>query len=365
MPSVVGIDASRFATAQRTGTEHYSRELLCAMAGLGPLPFKTRLYANVADPGELASVAELGDIRPIPFPRFWTHGRLSIEMLRHRPDLLFVPSHVVPVAHPRSVVTIHDLGYLHVPEAHPDRQRRMLDLATRWNARQHHVIAISESTKQDLVERYHVPEEKITVVYHGVSERFRPASPDQISALRRRYALPENFVLALGTIQPRKNLVRLAQAVAKLDGVALVTVGKRGWMADDVVEGIRKALPAPGQWIEPGYLGDAELPALLTAASAVALVATYEGFGMPVFEAMACGTPVVISNTPALVEIAGGAAFVARADDVSAIETQLAHALDGGSETAALIRAGLDRASSFTWNRSAQQTVDVLCAALG
>ncbi|HQY32053.1 MAG TPA: glycosyltransferase family 1 protein, partial [Thermomicrobiales bacterium] len=310
MRSVVGIDASRYAIQQRTGTETYSFELINALAALPELPFDVRLYANTTPADGWQGVARLGTPREIPFPRFWTHARLSSEMVRHPPDMLFVPSHVVPLIHPPSVVTIHDLGYLHEPAAHPARQRLMLDWTTRWNARSQHIIAISETTRRDLVERYSVPNDRITVVAHGVSSRFAPVSPDNSQQIRSRYGLPETFVLALGTIQPRKNLVRLAKAVAELDGVALVTVGRRGWMAGGVCSEIQRILPQAGQWVEPGYVPLADLPALLSAASVVAMVSTYEGFGLPVLEAMACATPVVISDTPALVEVAGGAARI-------------------------------------------------------
>jgi glycosyltransferase involved in cell wall biosynthesis len=364
MKSILGIDASRYSVAQRTGTETYSRELLNAFAATPDLPFDLRFYANTSDPSALAALAGSGQIRPIPFPRFWTHARLSIEMLRHRPDLLFVPSHVVPLIHPRSVVTVHDLGYLHEPDAHPDSQRRMLDLTTRWNAKVAGIIAISETTKRDLVERYRLDPHRITVVYHGVAPQFAPASESHIARVRDAYQLPQSFVLALGTIQPRKNLIRLAQAVAGLDGVALVTAGRRGWMANDVVNGITAALPNPGQWIETGYIPSPDLPALISAAGCVAMVSTYEGFGLPILEAMACATPVVISDTPALVEIAGGAARIAPALDPVAIALKLTSALGLDRTTDSLVRAGRARAMSFTWTRSARETIAVLEKAL-
>src|SRR6476646_6409451 len=130
---VIGIDASRAFDAERTGTETYSFQLIRALAQRSH-DWRYFAYVNsrVVEFSELSSSME---VKTIPFPRFWTHGRLSFEMVRHPPDVLFVPAHVIPLIHPTSVVTIHDLGYLHVPDAHPPRQRRMLDLTTRWNAR--------------------------------------------------------------------------------------------------------------------------------------------------------------------------------------------------------------------------------------
>jgi glycosyltransferase involved in cell wall biosynthesis len=360
---IVGIDASRYPGEIRTGTETYSRELLDAMAGLGDLPFQVRSYVNQCDSEAIARLSRLGDVCSLPFPRFWTHGRLSFEMLRHRPDLLFVPSHVIPFAHPPSVVTVHDLGYLHEPDAHPPRQRRMLDLTTRWNARvAAHVIAISETTRADLIRQYNTPADKITVIHHGVSDRFTPAAPYEQARVRTRYRLPDRFVLAVGTIQPRKNLARLAQAVASLQGefpgLTLAVAGKRGWMADSVIADIRGALPS-SLFHELGYVPLTDIPALYSAASVTALVSTYEGFGLPALEALACGSPLVISDTPALVEIAGKAARIAQATSIEDIAGCIGATLDE-PQPERRERRGIAHAASFTWPDSARRTVRVL-----
>ena len=360
---VVGLDASRYPGEIRTGTETYSRELLDAMAGLGDLPFQVRSYVDQSDSESFARLSQLGSVRSLPFPRFWTHGRLSFEMLRHRPDLLFVPSHVIPLVHPRSVVTIHDLGYLHEPGAHPDRQRRMLDLTTRWNARvSDHIIAISDTTKTDLIRHYGTPAEKITVIHHGVSDRFAPAGPDERARVGSRYRLPAQFVLAVGTIQPRKNLARLAQAVARLHGefpeLALVVAGKRGWMADSVLADISAILP-PDLVHELGYVPLSDIPALYSTASVTALVSTYEGFGLPALEALSCGSPLVVSDTPALVEVAGAVARIANATSVEVIAEGISASLTE-TDREGRRRRGQQHAASFTWSETARRTVGVL-----
>jgi glycosyltransferase involved in cell wall biosynthesis len=361
---IVGIDASRYPGEIRTGTETYSRELLDAMARIDDLPFAPRSYVNQIDDDSNANLSRLGEVRRLPLPRFWTHGRLSLEMLRHRPDLLFVPSHVVPLIHPRSVVTIHDLGYLHEPEAHPSGQRKMLDLTTRWNARvAAQVIAISETTRTDLIRFYGTPADKISVIHHGISTVFTPATESEIARVRARYALPDRFVLAVGTIQPRKNLARLAQAVAALLGeipdLALVVAGKRGWMAVTVVDEISAALPHE-QFRELGYVPLTDIPALYSTAAVTALVSTYEGFGLPVIEAMASGSPVVVSDTPALTEIAGKAALVAEARSVTGIADALRAVLSDQSKATRLTTSGRAHAASFSWDKAARETVDLL-----
>ena len=361
---LVGIDASRYPDELRTGTETYSRELIDAIAESPDLPFSVRSYVNRADDESVRRLARLGDVKSIPFPRFWTHARLSLEMIRHRPDLLFVPSHVIPTLHPRSVVTIHDLGYLHEPDAHPLRQRRMLDLTTRWNARRAaHIIAISETTRADLMRNYDTPAEKITVIHHGVGDQFKPAADDDQRRIRALYGLPEHFVLAVGTIQPRKNLARLAQAIATLQdhvpGLTLVLAGKRGWMADAVIADIRKALP-DRNFRELGYVPGSDLSALYSAASVTAMVSTYEGFGLPVLEAFRCGAPLVISDTPTLIEMAGGAALITRTTSVAEMASRLAEVIADVGIREHLRTLGLRRATGFSWFTAARKTIEVL-----
>lgn len=335
------------------------------MAGFTPDDWSIRCYVNRSDAQSRAELSRLGAVREIPFPRFWTHLRLSAEMSLRRPDLLFVPSHVIPLAHPTAVVTIHDLGYLHEPESHPLGQRLMLDATTRWNARvARHVIAITHTTKADLVERYGIRDEKITVVHHGVSARFKPATPEEIIGVRRQFGLPDQFVLAVGTIHPRKNLGRLAAAVASArrdyPDLALVLAGRRGWMADVVLDEVRRALPA-GNLKVLDYVPAQDLPALYGAAGVSAMVSSYEGFGLPVLEAMACGANVLVSDTPALVEVAGGAAEIVTAHDIASIAAGLRRILGRQVDRRA---TGLDQAARFTWERTATETIDVLTKVL-
>ena len=365
MSKLVGIDASRYTTAQRTGTENYSYHLINAISEIDDPGFVIRYYLNSSSaPGALTGK----DTRPIPFPRFWTHARLSLEIATRRPDLLFVPAHVIPMIHPRSVVTVHDLGYLREPEAHPERQRLMLDWTTRWNTRvAAKIIAISSATRDDLVRHYGIEQEKIEIVAHGVSGLFQPQSLDAIAQIRDRLDLPELFILAVGTIQPRKNLGNLARAIRILrdDGraITLVTAGKRGWTASQVEGEIHTALPESA-WRHLGFVSDDELPALYSAASCVAMVSRHEGFGLPVLEAMASGVPVVISDRGSLPEVAGGHALTADPDDAADIASRLRGLLDDAALRDELVESGMRHASTFTWERSARETIDVLHDAL-
>jgi len=216
----IGIDASRIAVAARTGTEHYTFELLAALAKLDRHNRYT-LYCN-QPPAALPPLGANFELRRMPFPRLWTHARLSAELALHPPDVLFIPAHVLPLGAPlrpgmRTVVTIHDMGYLHFPDSHTPAQRRYLGLSTMWSARAaSHLIAISGATRDDLVRYAGARPEQISVVHHGVSPRFRPIeSQAAIAAAQAKYGITPPYFLYVGTIQPRKNLVRLIEAFAQ------------------------------------------------------------------------------------------------------------------------------------------------------
>jgi glycosyltransferase involved in cell wall biosynthesis len=352
----------------RTGTEAYSwhliRQLTERDAG-----HRYRLYFN-GDPGpdDLACLSARAEVRRIAFPRLWTHARLSAEMLLRRPDLLFVPSHVLPIIRPRRcVVTVHDLGYLYWPDAHPPRRRLYLDLSTRFNAAVATlVIADSAATMRDLVVHYGTPPERIRVVHLGCGPEFRPQGSERVADVRARYCLPPRFVLTVGSIHPRKNLVRLIDAFAAirpdLGDVGLVFVGRDGWGAAEVHARARMLGDAV-RFLD--FADSADMPALYTAAEALAFPSLHEGFGLPAVEAMACGTPVVAAEASSLPEVVGDAGILAPPADTAALASALRAVLTDADLRARLRAAGLSRAAGFTWERCADGVSAVLAEALG
>ncbi len=363
--SVVGVDASRMIGFDRTGTETYTFQIVQALLSEAPeLTF--RLYFNAESPP--AALPETAQLRPIPFPRLWTHLRLSAEMLARTPDLLFVPAHVVPLLHPKSIVTIHDLGYLAHPESHPPRQRVMLKATTRWSARvATHIVAPSEATAQDIRNHLKVPEDRITVIHHGVGSEFAPAPPSEVQRVRQQYGLSRRYVLAVGTRQPRKNYVRLAQGVRTLldqgQDVDLVLAGKPGWLSDRLDKEVQTVgLDERLRLLD--YVAAGDLPALYSGAAIAAMPSLYEGFGLPLLEAMACGTPTVASNRASLPEIAGGASLLFDAMDSEELSRALLAIMENPELHDKLRRAGVERAARFTWSNAAVQTASVFRRAL-
>ncbi len=359
---LIGIDASRAVTARRTGTETYSLYLIRELLALGA-EHSFRLYFRRPPPPDLFKGA---DLCVIPFPRLWTHLRLSWEMLRRPPDLLFVPAHVLPLVHPRrSVVTIHDLGFLSHPEAHTRGQNLYLRWSTRHNARAAaHILADSEATRRDLVRHYRTPPEKITVVYPGRDESLAPVTdPAALAAVRRRYGLTGPYLLYVGTLHPRKNLLRLLRAFHRLRPAArnlqLVLAGKKGWLYDEIFAQVRD-LGLGDRVLFPGYVPAEDLPALLGGATAFVYPSLYEGFGFPVLEAMACGTPVVCSNVSSLPEVAGDAALLVDPLDVEALASALARVVDDEGLRRELRARGFEQVRRFSWRRCAEQVLAVL-----
>ncbi len=361
---IIGIDASRAAYPQRTGTENYSLFLIRALLDLDT-GHRFRLYFNSPpQPGLFA--AERAELRSMPFPRLWTHMRLSLEMATRTPDVLFVPAHVLPWVHPQcSVVTVHDLGYIYYPQTHTRWDRWYLQWSTSYNMRRaRHVIADSQATKRDLVKYCNGAPDKIHVIYPGYDRAFAPVRDlTRLAAVRERYGLPSEYVIHVGTCQPRKNLSTLLDAfaiVAKERGdLHLALVGKRGWL-DEPLYAQAQQLGLEERVHFTGYAPRDDLPALLTAARVFVLPSLYEGFGLPVLEAMACGTPVICSNASSLPEVAGDAAMLVDPSDPRAWAEALERLLDDEPLRATLAQSGLGQVARFSWEQCAQQTLAVL-----
>jgi glycosyltransferase involved in cell wall biosynthesis len=375
---ILGIDASRALrpAGQQTGTERYSFHLIEAMLRLAPTlpaPPSVRLYSDVAPAQAIQQAWPNANWRVMPSPRLWTHARLSLEMAQRPPAALFVPAHVLPLWRPRrTLVTIHDLGYLFFPQAHPPRQRWYLDWSTRWNGRvATRVLADSQATAADLRQHLGVPSHRITVVYPGfIPTRQRVMDSDRVQATLARYGVRPPYFLYVGTLQPRKNLVRLAQALARVLARAsaerpdaappiLVLAGKPGWLSDQVLPPIA-ALGLGDRVRTLGYVPEADLPALLTGAAALAFPSLHEGFGFPILEAQACGAPVLTSTTSSCPEVAGEGALLVDPHDVDAIAGGLWRLLTEPALAQRLTEQGAANVRRFRWESAARQVFAVL-----
>ncbi len=364
---LIGIDASRATVARRTGTEYYSQRLIEALLDLDT-PHRFRLYLNQPpEPGLFASAGGSlrVEVRRIPFPRMWTHVRLGLEVARRPPDVLFVPSHVLPLwTRVPAVATVHDLGYLYFPQAHLARQRWYLDWSTRHNARTARVvIADSAATKRDLVARYDITAEKIVVAHPGFDEGLAAVTdPAGISAVKRRYTIDGEYFLHIGTLQPRKNLSSLIRAFARLPreaGVQLVLAGKKGWLYDDLFQLVQH-LGLEERVLFCEYVVDAHKAALLSGAVAYVFPSLYEGFGFPALEAQACDTPLICANSSSLPEVAGSGALLVDPMDVEGLALAMERLLADAGLRAELIARGRRNLERFSWQTCAETVMAAL-----
>lgn len=363
----IAIDASRATRALRTGTENYALHLIRALITTEN-PHHFTLYFNDPPAQSLFPTRPQVQQRVIPFPRVWTHYRFASALYEDRPDVAFVPSHTLPFIFPgRGVLTIHDLGYLRFPRSHPESSRRYLDWTTKTSAeRATRAIVISEATRRDLHVFYGIPLEKIEVCYPGV-EGLGRSTPEQIAAVRAKYALPEKYLLFLGTLQPRKNLIRLIEAYTawrlthpdQADSVGLVLAGHQGWLSDEIIQKAQR----PGI-LMTGYVADEDVAPLYSGALAFTFPSLYEGFGFPVIEAMHCGTPVLCSNTSSLPELTGtgedAAAILVDPENINAITEGITRLIADSELRGRLVARGYNRAKRFTWSDSARRVLSAL-----
>ena len=371
----IGIDASRATVAKPTGTEHYAWRIINELLRRSNAD-RFSLYLRDDPPAGCFVAGPQVEQVVIPFPRLWTHLRLSVEMLVRAPDVLFVPAHVLPLIHPRrSVVTVMDLGYRYYPETHPWRDRLYLDWSTRWNARKAHaIITISAATRNDLIGHYGTDPEKITVVHPGIDETIRrEEDPARIRQVAARYDLPGHYLLYIGTLHPRKNLVRLVRAYGHMlsawlptfgNPPGLVLAGKKGWLYDEIFAEIR-SLGLESRVTFTGYVPQEDLIPLLSGADLFVFPSLFEGFGFPILEAMACCVPVITSNVSSLPEVAGDAALLVDPHDESGLARAITQALTDDALRTNLTVRGLERVASFTWTRCGSETMAVLQRAGG
>ncbi len=315
----VGLDVAPLAQTA-AGTARLVRGLLGALEARPELELQPLTFGG---PGRLATVAR--DAAWYPAGIAWQARDL---------DILHCTTMRVPLrARPPVVATVHDMALLRMPEAFPEWHRRTGRMALRHAARRADaIVTVSAFTRDELVELLGVPTDRVRVVRNGVEPVFSPDGP----------RAGGDYVLAVGTLEPRKNLGRIVEA-AQAAGVELRVVGAPGW----------GGVAVPG-WV--GRVDDDELAALYRGARCLVFPSLYEGFGIPIVEAMACGTPVVTSRVGATEEVAGGAAVLVDPLDVDAI---VAGILEAGSRRDALIALGLERARGFTWERAASDLVEL------
>lgn len=297
-----------------------------------------------------------------PLHRLW-HDQFGIraDMKRLKADVVHYPASIGPLFDMRNVVlTIHDLAFIRDPSWHRSSRTAYYTFAVRRSARfAKRIIVDSAATAADVHDIIKVPMDRIDVVPLGVGEEFLSAGDEAQAVARRKYHLPHSFLLYVGTLEPRKNLVRLIDAFSRIAGTCecdLVLAGRDGWKVGPIWAAAA-ASPYATRIHFPGFIEDGDLPAILSAARVFAWPSLWEGFGLPPLDAMACGTPVVSSNSSSMPEVMGDAALLFDPCDVDAISEAMLEAASEGALREGMKAKGLARAATFTWDRTAQAVI--------
>jgi glycosyltransferase involved in cell wall biosynthesis len=372
----VGVNAlllNQGAGYRQTGVSRYIDRLLRALPEAMESD-ELRVYSGAGTEPPLDGLGEGWRTAPLKTERpaariAWEHLAIPALTRRDDIDLFHGTVNVVPPRLPcPSVVTVHDLAFLRFPDQVTKRRYRYLSRMIRGSVnRATKVIAVSESTKRDIVELLDVAPEKIAVTPLGVDERFRPLDEEALATFRQQAGIERSFALFVGTLEPRKNLPRLVEAFSIIaDDVPhdLVVIGPEGWLTNEIHETSARLLER-GRLQFRGFVSDGQLPAWYSACDLFAYPSLYEGFGLPALEAMACGAPVLTSSVSALPEVVGDAALTVSPTDSQTIAEGMRRLLMDSELRRDLRHRGIERSKVFTWARTAELTVEVYREAAG
>ena len=357
---VIGIEAERANNPVKTGVEHYAKQLILHLAKIDPVNSYI-LYLRTKPEEWLLKLPKNFSLKVMPFPIFWTQMRLSFEMLLHPPDVLFIPASALPLLHPKkSVVVVHDLAWRYFPNSFTWFMKNFLEWSTGFaSKRASSIIAVSQSTKRDLVKFFKINEAKVKVIYHGYEEDLNTPPAEQ----KQSVDLPENYILFLSTLQPRKNLEGLIDAFVflKKENPALphklVVVGKPGWKFENI---LKKIGENKEHVVYLNHVLDSERLRILAKAQVLVLPSFYEGFGMQILESFAASVPIALSNVSSLPEVAGDAAIYFDPHQKTEIKNAIKMLLTDKSLSESLKQKGQERLKFFSWEKCARQTLKLL-----
>lgn len=367
----LGIDA-RLVYHSKAGIGQYIIRLVQALAEVQARDAKFVLLQSRKDRTEIATSQSFSRVSLwTPVHHRFEQLRLQIEVFPLRLNLLHSPDFIPPFRRNcLSVITVHDLAFLLYPHFLTKGASQYYGQVDRAVRSADHIIAVSRSTKQDVIDHLGIPEEKITVIHEAPHPGHRRLDRDvALNYVAERLALDTDYILFVGTIEPRKNLVGLLRAFSLLRNEhgrkeVLVLAGSEGWLTDEVHATVDE-LSLRNEVIFLGRVSDDDLLHLYNAASLLVHPAFYEGFGLTTLEAMACGTPAVVSNTSAMPEVVGDAAVLIDPHDIEGLVAAMSRVLSDQDFRDNLVERGLKRAAGFTWRRTAEETMDVYRKVVG
>lgn len=369
----IGIDGYEANTKNRVGIGTFAYEIMQNLHNVDKENHYSIFLPSKPEP-DMPKASQYWQYKIIPSKKLWTFTSLPFGIVKERSiDVFFSPTHYIPrfVRVPK-VVSIMDLSYIHYPELFLSNDLYKLKNWTEYGVKNSKkIITISEFTKSEIIKYYRVKKENITVAYPSIAERYQKISEskDKInnnSDLINKYKIKNEYILYIGTLQPRKNISRLIGAYYELlkkttnKKINLVIVGKKGWLYDEMFEKV-KSLGLQENVIFLDFIPDEDMSEIYRNAKCFILPSLYEGFGIPVIEAMACGTPTVISNTSSLPEVGGNASMYIDPESRESITNGLIKAISlTQTQRQEYIDNGYKQLKKFSWRKSAQIVLSVL-----
>ncbi len=364
---LIGIDGNEANVTKRVGVGKYAFELLQQFSKAPSSKLQFLIYLKDRPLEDLPKENDFWKYKIVGPKKFWTQIGLPLNLYldKPRPDVFFTPTHYAPRFCPcPSVISIMDLSFLHFPKMFKVSDLYQLKNWTAYSVKKAaRIFTISKASKDDIIKYYHVSEERVVVTYPGTDEKVV-----SMQDIREKYGLKGDYILSVGTLQPRKNFVKLIEAFSKIkqssngtiEQCQLVIVGKKGWLYEEILEAPKKfGVEDKVKFLD--FVPDEDLPSLYQNAQCFVLVSLYEGFGIPALDAMKYGCPVIVSNVSSLPEVVGEAGILVDPDNAEKIAEGLLRVLrlpDEERET--MIKKGFEQAKKFSWEKCAQETLEVL-----
>ncbi len=365
---IIGIDGNEANVEKKVGIGEYAYELLTQFHKLQPPNIKFQIYLKDKPRPDIPPPTEKWKYKIIRPKKFWTQFALPLNLfLEKKPDVFFTPSHYAPRFSPvPTVISVMDLSFIRFPELFAKKDLYQLRNWTKYSVKDaRKVLTISEFSKNDIIKEYGIKPEDVIVTYPGIKEVesskvrnfYKVLSMDE---LNKKFGINKDYILFVGTLQPRKNIERLIEAFSKLDkDMLLIIVGKKGWLYEDILKAPHKfGISDKVKFLD--FVPDNELSSLYKNAVCFVLPSLYEGFGLPVLEAMKFGTPVITSNVSSLPEAGGDAAMYFNPEDSDDIAKTIKKVVEDKSLREEMIKKGFIQVKKFSWAKTARKTLDVL-----
>jgi len=362
---IIGIDGNEANVLKRVGISEYAFELLTQFQQMQIPNVSFRIYLKDIPLSDMPSESAYWHYEVFGPRKMWTQFALPVRLFleKKRPDVFFSPSHYAPRFSPvKTAIAIMDVSYLRFPELFAKKDLYQLESWTAYSVKNaSKIFTISQSSKNDIIKFYRVKEQHVVVTYPGIKKNIQKVVSMDI--LQKAYQIPAKYILFVGTIQPRKNITRLIEAFSKLSqkykDVDLVIAGKKGWLYESIIESPKKFGVSERVHIL-NFVSDEDLASLYSHALCMVLPSLYEGFGLPVLEAMKYGCPVITSNVSSLPEAGGDACLYVDPEDISDITLKMEKMISSDALRKSFIKKGKEHLKKFSWEKAAKETLTIL-----